>query len=127
MSELGKLIKQRRMVMSLTLRELANASDVSASHLSRIERGGRLPSAHTLRRIARPLTFEEEELFTLANYMSPVPAEDINEKSGNTWGLDPYVARALAEESLEVQRAAFEIISILKSLVRGIKRAEPYW
>lgn len=122
MSELGKVIKRRRMIMSLTLKELAAASDVSASHLSRIERGGRLPSAHTLRRIARPLSFGEGELFTLANFLSPVPAEDINEKSGNTLGLDPYVARALAEESLEVQRAAVGVVSILKSLVRDIKQ-----
>ncbi len=81
-----------------------------------------MPSAHILRRIARPLSFGEEELFTLANFLSPVPAEDINEKSGNTLGLDPYVAGVLAEEPLEVQRAAIGVVSILKSLVRNIKQ-----
>ncbi len=122
MSEIGKLIKQRRAVMSMTLRELAKVSKVSASHLSRIERGGRLPSVHTLRRIASPLSFKEAELFTLADFMSPVAAEDINDKSGNTSGLDPYVARILAEEPLEVQHAAVRVIGILKRLTGGDKQ-----
>jgi len=43
----------------LTLRELASASDISASHLGRIEQGNRFPSARILRRIAKPLGFEE--------------------------------------------------------------------
>ena len=123
MSAIGKLIKQRREIMSLTLRELATASEVSASHLSRIERGGRLPSVHTLRRIARPLSFKEEELFTLANFMSPVAVEDdVSDKSGNASGLDPYVARILAGEPLEVQYAAVRVIDILKRLTGGDKQ-----
>ncbi len=116
MNKLGEVIKQRRLTMSLTLRELAAASSVSASHLSRIERGGRLPSAHTLRRIARPLSFEEGELFTLANFLSPVSTGGLDEGSGNMQNLDPYVARVLAGEPFEVQRAVVTVIDILKGL-----------
>ena len=68
---LGRIIKQQRIITGLTLRELSASSGVSSSHLGRIERGERFPSAHVLRRIARPLGFEEGELFALAGYFSP--------------------------------------------------------
>ncbi|MDP6501613.1 MAG: helix-turn-helix transcriptional regulator [Dehalococcoidales bacterium] len=47
------------MSLSITLRELAAASNVSASHLGRIERGECFPSAHVLQRISDPLGFKK--------------------------------------------------------------------
>ncbi len=38
-NDLGKILKQRRVMIPLTLRELATTSGVSSSHLGRIERG----------------------------------------------------------------------------------------
>ncbi len=70
-NELSKMLRQQRVMMSLTLAELAEKSGVSSSHLGRIERGERFPSGRTLRKLAKPLGFEETELFTLANYLSP--------------------------------------------------------
>ena len=70
---LGEVIRQQRVMMSLTLQELSAKAGVSASHLGRIERGERFPSARILRRIAQPLGFEENELFTLAGYLSARP------------------------------------------------------
>ena len=107
----------------MTLQELAARSGVSASHLGRIERGERYPSAHVLQRLAKPLNFEEDELFTLAGYLSP-QASMIAEKSpvyGND-RLDPYVARVLAQEPVEMQRAVIGILSILKSLAKSISK-----
>lgn len=49
-NNLGKILKQRRVMIPLTLGELAQAAKVSASHLGRIERGERYASAQTLRR-----------------------------------------------------------------------------
>ncbi len=123
MKHLGRIIKQRRTAMGLTLRELATASGISASHLGRIDKGERFPSAYVLRRIAKPLGFEENELFTLAGFLSPIPAEEAKRKHGGTvLGLDPYVAKVLAEEPLEVQRAVIGILAILKSLAKSIVR-----
>jgi transcriptional regulator with XRE-family HTH domain len=104
-------------MMSLTLGELADKSGVSASHLGRIERGERFPSGRILRRLAKPLSFEENELFSLAGYLSPAPAS-VAEESPAYAGrrLDPYVARMLAQEPVDVQRAVIGILSILKSL-----------
>ena len=117
---LGILLKQQRLRLPLTLRELTDLSGVSSSHLGRIERGERYPSASILRRIAKPLGFEEDELFTLAGYLSPQPsgiAEAQPDYSGRR--LDPYVAKVLAEEPVEMQRAVIGILSMLKSIARS--------
>jgi transcriptional regulator with XRE-family HTH domain len=116
---LGKIIKQQRISLSLTLQELAAKSGVSASHLGRIERGERFPSAHVLQKIAKPLAFEEDELFTLAGYLSP-QASAVAEKGAiyTNERLDPFVARILAQEPIEVQRAVIGILAILKSIAK---------
>ena len=118
---LGRIIKQQRLMVPLTLQELAATSGVSPSHLGRVERGERFPSAQILRKIAKPLGFDEGELFTLAGYLSSRPsmiAEREPAYSGK--GLDPYVARLLAQESVEVQRTVIGILTILKSIASGM-------
>ena len=124
-NHLGGIIKQQRISLSLTLQELAATSGVSASHLGRIERGERFPSAHILQKIAKPLSFEEDEIFTLAGYLSP-QSSMIAEKRpiyGNE-RLDPYVARVLSQEPIEMQRAVIGILSILKSIAKGAIRED---
>jgi len=122
-NHLGGILKQQRISLSLTLQELAGKSGVSASHLGRIERGERFPSAHILQKIAKPLAFEEDELFTLAGYLSP-QAPMIAEKTPpyGSERLDPYVARVLAQEPIELQRAVIGILSILKSIAKGTSK-----
>ncbi len=122
-NHLGRIIKQQRISLSVTLQELAGKSSVSASHLGRIERGERFPSAHILQKIAKPLGFEEDELFTLAGYLSP-QTPMIAEKSPpyGSERLDPYVARVLAQEPVEIQRAVIGILTILKSLAKSTSK-----
>lgn len=122
-NHLGGIIKQQRISLSLTLQELAGRSGVSASHLGRIERGERFPSAHILQKIAKPLAFEEDELFTLAGYLSP-QSPMIAEKTPpyGSDRLDPYVARVLAQEPIETQRAVIGILTILKSIAKGTSK-----
>jgi transcriptional regulator with XRE-family HTH domain len=122
-SDLGKIIKQQRVKVPLTLQELAGESGVSSSHLGRIERGERFPSARILRRIAKPLGFDEDELFTLAGFLSP-QTSGVEEAGAryNSRQLDPYVARMLAEETPETQRAVIGILSLLKSVARGMAK-----
>ena len=57
--------------MSLTQWERVAKSGVSASHLGHIERGLRFYSTYILNKIAKPLNFKEDELVTLAGYLSP--------------------------------------------------------
>ena len=121
-SHLGGILKQQRIVVPLTLQQLAAMSGVSASHLGRIERGERFPSARILRKIAKPLGFDEDELFTLAGFLSPQTPSVANEgrPSYSARHLDPYVAKMLAEEPVEVQRAIIGILSILKSMAKSL-------
>ena len=104
----------------MTLRDLSAMSGVSASHLGRIERGERFPSGSVLRKIAGPLGFEEDELFTLAGYLSPQQAgvAESRVEYGSRGELDPYVARVLAQEPVDVQRAVIGILSILNSIAK---------
>ena len=105
------------------MRELAANSGVSASHLGRIERGGRFPSAHILRKIAKPLGFNENELFMLAGFLSHrSPTISENDPACNGERVDPYVASVLSQEPLEVQRTVIGILSILRSFAKSTKK-----
>jgi transcriptional regulator with XRE-family HTH domain len=117
---LSRIIKQQRLISGLTLRELADRSGVSTSHIGRIERGERFPSAHALRRIARHLGFEESELFALAGYFTPQPPTAAeSQTAGIPAQLDPIVARALAQEPIEIQRISLVILTLLKSIAKS--------
>ena len=119
---LGRIIRQQRVLLPLTLQELASMSGTSPSHLGRIERGERFPSARILRKIAKPLGFEEDELFTLAGYLSPHPDTISEAPPGYSGGrLDPYVSSVLAQEPLEVQRSVIGILAMLKSIAKAEK------
>ena len=118
--DLGRIIKQQRLISGLTLRELADSSGVSSSHIGRIERGERFPSAHVLRRIARHMGFEESELFALAGYFTPQPPTAAERRAADSFSqLDPLVARALAQEPIEIQRLALVILTLLNSIARA--------
>ncbi|MBA7715326.1 hypothetical protein ES703_124367 [subsurface metagenome] len=123
-NDLGKILKQQRITVPLTLQELAAVSSVSSSHLGRIERGERFPSARILRKIAKPLGFDEDELFTLAGFLSPHSPGVAEERSSSYTArqLDPYVAKMLAEEPVEVQRSIIGILSLLKSGAKGTNK-----
>jgi transcriptional regulator with XRE-family HTH domain len=122
-SDLGKVLKQQRISIPLTLQELAAESGVSSSHLGRIERSERFPSARILRKIAKPLGFDEDELFTLAGFLSPQTSGVAEEGARyNARQLDPYVARLLSEETPEVQRSVIGILSLLKSIAKSMAK-----
>ena len=123
-ANLGRILKQQRVSLPLTLRDLSTMAGVSASHLGRIERGERFPSGSVLRKIAGPLGFEEDELFTLAGYLSPqqVGVAESRVEYGRRGDLDPYVARVLAQEPVDVQRAVIGILSILNSIAKTSAR-----
>ena len=122
-NHIGIILNQQRISLPLTLQELASKAEVSASHLGRIERGERFPSAHILRKVAAPLGFDENELFTLAGYLSsksPQAAERV--PSYGSGQLDPYVARVLSQEPPEVQRAVIGILTMLRSIAKSMDK-----
>ena len=118
-SDLGRMLKQQRVMIPLTLQELSAQSGVSSSHLGRIERGERVHSARILRKIAKPLGYEESELFSQAGFLSPKTPEADNQNEYKVGRLDHYVSAILSKESLETQRAVVAILSIMKTMARG--------
>jgi len=118
-NNLGKTLKQRRVMIPMTLQELSAASGVSSSYLGRIETGERFPSAHILCRIAKPLGFGESELLTLAGYLSPQTSTEVESKA-QLGRLDPYVAAVLSQEPVQIQRAVVTILSVLKSMAKAV-------
>ena len=120
-ADFGELLRQARVRIPITLQELSAHTNISPSHLGRIERGERFPSAGILRKLAKPLGFEEEELFTLAGYLSSV--SDASKSTREVYHtLDPYVAKMLGSEPPEVQRAVVGLLAILKSLSRNMNK-----
>lgn len=72
--------------------------------------------------MAKPLSFDEDELFTLAGYLSSDPPS-LAEKAPPYIGgrLDPYVAGVLSQEPIEVQRAVIGILTMLKNIARSLR------
>jgi len=124
-NDLGRIIKQQRVMRELTLQKLAEMSGVSSSHLGRIERGERFPSARILRKIAKPLGLGEGNLFISAGYLSPQPAVEVETPTGER--LDPYVTAVLSQEPLDVQRAVVGILSVLKSIAQARSKMATEW
>jgi len=58
--ELGKLIKHRRMVLGLTIRDLADLTGMSKTTISQIESGVRNPTFQVLQNIFEYLNLEIE-------------------------------------------------------------------
>jgi transcriptional regulator with XRE-family HTH domain len=115
---IGKLIKQRRIYIPMTLLELSVKIGVSQTHLWRIEKGERFPSAQVIQKLAEPLGFEENELLVLAGLLSKPDLKEgeVGKNSFSAHRLDPLVAQTLACESVEVQRAVIGILSLLKHI-----------
>ncbi len=114
-TDVGKMLRQRRLVAELTLCELAARSGVSQSHLGRIERGERFPSGHILRKIAKPLELEESQLLMVAGYLSPQPSG----KERNLGQLDPFVAKVLSEEPVHIQRTVISLLTVIKAIAKN--------
>jgi transcriptional regulator with XRE-family HTH domain len=95
---IGKVIREQRKQIPLSLKRLSKMSGVSVSHLGRIEKGERSPSPRTLQLIARPLRFDVSELLIIAGFLSPEPlvasAEERNKLRGE---LKTLLERTLSD------------------------------
>jgi len=121
-NEIGKTLKQQRLMLELTLRELAARSGVCASHLARVERGERFPSGHILRKIAKPLGLDESLLMVTAGYLSPQSSSETGEEPGLYRQLDPYVVKVLSGEPVTMQRAVVSLLTVVKAIAKSLVR-----
>ncbi len=119
--QIGGIVKQLRVRADMTRGQLAVASGVSASHVTRIENGQRYPSARILRRIAPNVGIGELDLLAFAGYVSPEHAEIVAVPDSGK--LDPYVVAYLSREPVVVQRAVIGVFSAIREAVEGMVRS----
>jgi len=65
----GEFIRLQRGLAHLTLRQLADLSEVSNAYLSQVERGLYSPSAQVLKNVARALDLSAETLYARAGLL----------------------------------------------------------
>ena len=71
-AELGRLIRERRSELGLSVRQLAEQAEMNFATLSRIEQGQfAAPGPDKLARIAEALGISTADLFALADYVVP--------------------------------------------------------
>lgn len=80
-SKLGNRIKELRETHRIGVRELGRMVDVSAMHISNIEKGKSSASAEIIQNIAIALQTSPDELLALADQVAPDVAEVINSNS----------------------------------------------
>jgi transcriptional regulator with XRE-family HTH domain len=99
MASVGEYIREQRAAAQLSLRQLAQAADVSNPYLSQVERGLRKPSAEILAQIAKALQISAESLYVRAGILEP--------RQG-----DPSVTAALAGDATLTDRQRQSLLEI---------------
>jgi transcriptional regulator with XRE-family HTH domain len=77
---LGEFIRLQRGLAHLSLRQLADVSEVSNAYLSQVERGLYMPSAQVLKSVAKALDLSAETLYAQAGLLDDEggePATDV--------------------------------------------------
>ena len=102
-NKIGQIIREQRTSIPLTFGELSRASGVSISFLARIEKGERIPSPHTLQKLARPLGFDLDELLILGGFLSrSAKFSDEERKKLADWTVDN--SRSMDETTEQVKK-----------------------
>jgi transcriptional regulator with XRE-family HTH domain len=105
---LGTFIHNQRKLANLSLRDLAERTNVSNPYLSQIERGLHEPSVRVLRSIARALNLSAETLLTQAGVLEGQDSEDPDRPQVTTEDAiraDPHLSQAQKEALLSVYRS----------------------
>jgi transcriptional regulator with XRE-family HTH domain len=113
---LGALIRAQRATAGLSLRDLAERTQVSNAYLSQIERGLHEPSISVLGAIASALDVSLQDLLSRAGLLAPAGADDAGPLVGDTEAAivsDPHLS--------EPQRVA--LLSIYRSFVPARRRS----
>jgi transcriptional regulator with XRE-family HTH domain len=108
---LGIIVRRQRNRLGLSLADLAAKSGVSVSHLGRIENAQRYPSTKVLRKIAKPLGLDENELFNLARYL---PTKQLK-----THDLEKH--KQLAKLDILADRVTADI-NLIKAIIWGLHK-----
>jgi transcriptional regulator with XRE-family HTH domain len=108
---IGPAIRRLRRMNGLTLDDLASQAGISASHLSRLERGQTLPSFQVLSDIAHVLGADVDEFVRLE---SEVTQRDKDfQVLLDARGFPEDLQQELMTSSIELRRALFDVFKEL--------------
>lgn len=110
---IGPAIRRLRRMNGLTLDDLASQAGISASHLSRLERGQTLPSFQVLSDIAHVLGADVDEFVRLESEVTERDAEF--REILDARGVPEDIQQELMSSSIELRRALIEIFKELPS------------
>lgn len=113
LADVGDFIRTQREVASLSLRRLAEASNISNPYLSQIERGLRRPSAEILQQIAKALKISVETLYVRAGIL----ADDSTNEIG--------VREAIGRDTLLSAEQKTALLNVYESFVASAAASTP--
>lgn len=108
MRALGHFIRAQRKLANLSLRELAEAANVSNAYLSQIERGLHEPSVRVLKAVARALNLSADTLLVQAGLLETVAEEEEIGRSGLVESVilaDPRLSQSQKDALIGVYRS----------------------
>lgn len=100
---LGDYLREQRRLAQMSLRQLAEQSEVSNPYLSQIERGLRRPSAEVLQQIARALKISVESLYVKAGFLDP--EESVAGSVEHAIALDPRLSDRQRTALVDIYRS----------------------
>ncbi len=121
MAALGRFIRAQRKLANLSLRRLADLTDVSNPYLSQIERGRHEPSVRVISAIARALNLSAETLLDQAGIFGDPDAPGDSDTPGDTdpQPLSTEAAIRADPRLTDDQKAA--LLSVYRSYVEATR------
>jgi transcriptional regulator with XRE-family HTH domain len=107
-NSMGPRIRELRIERGMTLDDLAKRAGISASHLSRLERGQTAPSFKVAADIAREIGVKPSELAMIQREQSDV--DDALIEALTERGMEPEMARHICDRISTSARAALLLI-----------------
>jgi transcriptional regulator with XRE-family HTH domain len=101
---MGPRIRELRIERGMTLDELASAANISASHLSRLERGQTAPSFKVAADIARHIGVKPSELAVIQREQSDVDQQLVDALIAR--GVEAAMARHICDRISTAARTA---------------------
>lgn len=117
---IGPAIRRMRRMKGLTLDELASQAGISASHLSRLERGQTLPSFQVLSDIAHVLGADVDDFVRLESEVTTLDAEFQDMLDAR--GFPEDLQLELLSTSIELRQGLFALFRDLGATTRRRSR-----
>ncbi len=117
LDELGAALRETREHRGVSLQAIAEPSQISATYLQKLERGGvGSPSPHVLRRIGSSLGLPYLRLMELAGYLDATEAKAATQRRDSSPRPHPLAGQQLSQDEW---RAVGAFIKTLKSQRAG--------